>query len=76
MAKKQATAIDIGADSIKVARLEQTSSGIKIVNIGVGRYPRGEDVEVSDDIIIKTLRDVFSQMKQGRNLLPSQFRVR
>ena len=63
MAKKQATAIDIGADSIKVARLEQTSSGIKIVNIGIGRYPRGEDVEVSDDIIIKTLRDVFLQIK-------------
>ena len=62
MAKKIATAIDIGTDSVKVVQLENTSSGFKIVNFGMERYPRTNvDAEVSDDTIVSTLRDVLSQ---------------
>ena len=64
MSKKLATAIDIGTDSIKVVQLEYTSSRVKIVNFGMGRYPRADvDSEVSDDTIVSTLRDVLSQAK-------------
>ena len=72
MAKKIATAIDIGADSVKVVQLENTSSGFKIVNFGMGRYPprlrrdvprTNVDAEVSDDTIVSTLRNVLSQAK-------------
>ncbi|MFQ6039601.1 MAG: type IV pilus assembly protein PilM [Candidatus Poribacteria bacterium] len=62
MAKKLATAIDIGADSVKVVQLEETSSGIKVVNFGMERYPRPDiDAEVSDDTIVSALRNVLSQ---------------
>jgi type IV pilus assembly protein PilM len=82
VAKKLATAIDIGTDSIKAVQLEYTSanfsfkkkslikrnteefslSEVKIVNFGMGRYPRADvDAEVSDDMIVRTLRDVLSQ---------------
>ncbi|HIE27435.1 TPA: type IV pilus assembly protein PilM [Candidatus Poribacteria bacterium] len=62
MAKKLATAIDIGADSVKVVQLEETSSGIKLVNFGIERYPRPDiDAEVSDDTIVSALRNVLSQ---------------
>jgi len=62
VAKKLATAIDIGADSVKVVQLEETSSGIKLVNFGIERYPRPDiDAEVSDDTIVSALRNVLSQ---------------
>jgi len=64
VAKKLATAIDIGTDSVKVVQLENTSSGIKIVNFGMARYPRADaDAEVSDDVIVNALRNVLSQAK-------------
>lgn len=64
MAKKLATAIDIGTDSVKVVQLQNTSSGINIVNFGMARYPRADaDAEVSDDVIVNTLRNVLSQAK-------------
>jgi len=64
VAKKRATAIDIGTDSVKVVQLENTSSGIKIVNFGLGRYPRADiSDEIADETIANTLRDVLSQTK-------------
>jgi len=84
VAKKLATAIDIGTDAIKVVQLEYTSanfsfkkkssiirnteefshslSEVKIVNFGMGRYPRPNvNAEISDDTIVSTLRNVMSQ---------------
>jgi len=64
VAKKLATAIDIGTSSVKVVQLENTSSGIRIVNFGMQSYPRPDaDAEISDDTIVSTLGDVLSQAK-------------
>jgi len=64
VAKKIATAIDISTDSVKVIQLKNTSTGIKIVNWGMGRYPRPDvGAKVSDETIVSTLRQVLSEAK-------------
>jgi len=63
MATKQVTAIDIGTNSVKVIELEETSSGMRMVNWGIGQYQYDSTGEITDDVIISRLRDVSTRTK-------------
>ena len=63
MATKQVTAIDIGTNAIKVIELEETSSGMRMVNWGIAQYHHDSADEITDDVIISRLRDVSTRAK-------------
>jgi len=63
VATKQVTAIDIGTSSVKVIELEETSSGMRLVNWGIAQYHHDSAGEITDDVIISRLRDVSTRAK-------------
>ncbi len=63
MPTKQVTAIDIGTNAVKVIELEETSSGMRMVNWGIAQYQYGAAGEVTDDVIIDRLSDVSTRTK-------------
>ena len=60
MAKNQIVSIDIGASAIKLVQLEQTASGIRLVNAGIETYPyTNPTTEISTEVISETLQRLW-----------------
>lgn len=60
MAKNQIAAIDIGTSAIKLVQLEQTASGICLVNAGIETYPyTNPTTEISTEVIAETLQRLW-----------------
>ena len=67
MAKNQIVSIDIGTSGIKLVQLEQTASGICLVNAGIETYPdTGPTTEISTEVISETLQRLWRHVG-GRN---------
>ena len=63
MAKNQIASIDIGASAIKLVQLEQTASGIRLVNAGIEAYPyTTPTTEISVEVIAETLQRLWRRM--------------
>ncbi len=63
MAKNQIVSIDIGTSAIKLVQLEQTASGIRLVNAGIEAYfETNPTVAISTDVISKTLERLWRRM--------------
>ncbi len=63
MAKNQIVSIDIGTSAVKLVQLEQTASGIRLVNAGIEAYPyTGSTTEISAEVIAETLRRLWRRM--------------
>ena len=63
MAKNQIVSIDIGTSAIKLVRLEQTASGIRLVNAGIEAYfETNPTVAISTDVISETLERLWRRM--------------
>ena len=63
MAKNQIISIDIGASAIKFVQLEQTASGIRLVNAGMEAYPdTNPTAEISTEAISETLQRLWSRV--------------
>ena len=60
MAKNQVVSIDIGTSAIKLVQLEQTASGIRLVNAGIETYPHtNPTTEISTEVISETLQRLW-----------------
>ena len=63
MAKNQIVSIDIGTSAIKLVQLEQTASGIRLVNAGIEAYSEtNPTVAISTDVISETLERLWRRM--------------
>lgn len=63
MAKNQIASIDIGTSAIKLVQLEQTASGIRLVNAGIEAYPyTTPTTEISVEVIAETLQRLWRRM--------------
>lgn len=63
MAKNQIVSIDIGTSAIKLVQLEQTASGIRLVNAGIEAYfETNPTVAISTDVISETLERLWRRM--------------
>ena len=63
MAKNQIVSIDIGTSAIKLIQLEQTASGIRLVNAGIEAYSEtNPTVAISTDVISETLERLWRRM--------------
>ena len=63
MAKNQIVSIDIGTSAIKLVQLEQTASGIRLVNAGIEAYSEtNPTVAISADVISETLERLWRRM--------------
>ena len=63
MAKNQIAAIDIGTSAIKLVQLEQTASGICLVNAGIETYPyTNPTTEISTEVITETLQRLWGRV--------------
>ena len=63
MAKNQIISIDIGTSAIKLVQLEQTASGIRLVNAGIEAYSEtNPTVAISADVISETLERLWRRM--------------
>ena len=63
MAKNQIVSIDIGTSAIKLVQLEQTASGIRLVNAGIEAYSEtNPTVVISTDVISETLERLWRRM--------------
>ena len=63
MAKNQIISIDIGTSAIKLVQLEQTASGICLVNAGIEAYPHTDPAtEISAEIISETLQRLWGRV--------------
>ena len=63
MTKKKVVSIDIGANGVKFAQLEQTKSEIRLVKAGVEAYPRQSAAEeLSSETISDTLKRVLGNV--------------
>jgi type IV pilus assembly protein PilM len=63
MAKNQIMSIDIGASAIKLVQLEQTASGIRLVNAGIEAYPHtNPTMEISAEVISETLQRLWRRV--------------
>ena len=63
MAKNQIVSIDIGTNSIKLVHLEQTLSGICLVNAGMEAYPQGDPMtEIPTGVISGTLERLWRRV--------------
>ena len=63
MAKNQIVSIDIGTSAIKLVQLEQTASGIRLVNAGIEAYSETNPiVAISTDVISETLERLWRRM--------------
>ena len=63
MAKNEIASIDIGASAIKLVQLEQTASGIRLVNAGIEAYPyTTPTTEISVEVIAETLQRLWRRM--------------
>ena len=63
MAKNQIAAIDIGTSAIKLVQLEQTASGICLVNAGIETYPyTNPTTEISTEVIAETLQRLWGRV--------------
>ena len=63
MAKNQVVSIDIGTSAIKLVQLEQTASGIRLVNAGIEAYPYTDPAtEISAEVIAETLQRLWRRM--------------
>ena len=69
MAKNQVVSIDIGTSAIKLAQLEQTASGIRLVNAGIETYPNASPTtEIPTEVISETLQRLWRGIS-GRSTL-------
>ena len=69
MAKNQVVSIDIGTSAIKLAQLEQTASGIRLVNAGIETYPYASPAtEIPTEVISETLQRLWRGIS-GRSTL-------
>ena len=60
MAKNQVVSIDIGTSAIRLVQLEQTASGIRLVNAGIETYPHtNPTTEISTEVISETLQRLW-----------------
>ena len=63
MAKNQIVSIDIGTSAIKLVQLEQTASGICLVNAGIEAYSQtNPTVEISTVVISETLERLWKRV--------------
>ncbi len=63
MAKNQIISIDIGASAIKLVQLEQTASGIRLVNAGIEAYPNtAATTEIPTEAISETLQRLWRRV--------------
>ena len=63
MAKNQIISIDIGTSAIKLVQLEQTASGIRLVNAGIEAYSEtNPTAAISADVISETLGRLWRRM--------------
>ncbi|RKU12592.1 hypothetical protein C6502_05720 [Candidatus Poribacteria bacterium] len=63
MAKNQIVSIDIGASAIKLVQLEQTASGIRLVNAGIEAYPyTTPTTEGPIEVISETLQRLWRRV--------------
>ena len=63
MAKNQIVSIDIGTSAIKLVQLEQTASGICLVNAGIEAYPHtSPTTEISAEVISDTLERLWRRV--------------
>ena len=63
MAKNQIISIDIGTSAIKLVQLEQTASGIRLVNAGIEAYSEtNPTAAISADVISETLERLWRRM--------------
>ncbi len=63
MAKNQIAAIDIGTSAVKLVQLEQTASGICLVNAGIETYPyTNPTTEISTEVITETLQRLWGRV--------------
>lgn len=70
MAKHQVVSIDIGASAIKLTQLEQTPSGLHLVNAGIELYPQDDPMgEIDDQTIQQTLQKLWKRVL-GRKKIP------
>ena len=64
MAKHQVVSVDIGTNAIKLVQLEQTASGLRLVNAGIELYPRETAMEeVDDQIVCQTLQKLWKRVQ-------------
>ena len=69
MAKNQIVSIDIGTSAIKLVQLEQTASGICLVNAGIETYPHpSPTAEIPIEVITETLQRLGGHV--GRRSTP------
>ena len=63
MAKNQIVSIDIGTSAIKLVQLEQTTSGIRLVNAGIEAYPyTTSTTEIPIEVISETLQRLWRRV--------------
>ena len=63
MAKNQIVSIDIGTSAIKLVQLEQTTSGIRLVNAGIEAYPyTASTTEIPIEVISETLQRLWRRV--------------
>ena len=63
MAKNQIVSIDIGTSAIKLVQLEQSASGICLLNAGIETYPHlSPTTEISHEIIAETLQRLWRRV--------------
>ncbi len=63
MAKNQIISIDIGASTIKLVQLEQTASGIRLVNAGIEAYSQtNPPAAISPEVISETLERLWRRV--------------
>ena len=63
MAKNQIVSIDIGTSAIKLVQLEQTASGIRLVNAGIEAYPYTTSAtELPIEVISETLQRLWRRV--------------
>lgn len=67
MAKNQIAAIDMGTSAVKLVQLEQTASGIRLVDAGIEAYPfTAPTTGISAEVIAETLQRLWRRMS-GRS---------
>ncbi|MBA7605894.1 Cell division protein FtsA [subsurface metagenome] len=60
---KEALGLDIGTNSIKVARLVKTRRGTKLVNFWEKEIPREGKGEAEEEVIVQTIAELLSQVR-------------
>ncbi len=68
---REALGLDIGTNSIKIARLMKTKRGVRLLNFWEKEIPREGKDEAGDEVIAQTITELLSQIKGEKKIISS-----